>query len=360
MTADAVGGVWTYALELARALEPYGTEVTLAVMGPGSSPDQRQEAARVPNVVLRESGFALEWMDNPWAEVERAGHWLLELAGAARAEIIHLNGYVHAALPWAAPVLVAAHSCVWSWWSAVHGSAAPPAGAEYRRQVARGLAAADLVVAPTAAMWRSLEAHYGGVARGRVIPNARAARGFAPASTKQPRIFAAGRAWDAAKNLALLDAAAPQVRWPVLLAGDCQHPGGTTASFANVRCLGKLDTRAMRQHLAASAIYALPARYEPFGLSALEAGLCGCALVLGDIPSLREVWAEAAVYVDPDDAPALARTLNDLITDERRRTEMGRQALARALEYTPASMAERYVEAYAFCLARHSPEEVAA
>ena len=360
MTADAVGGVWTYALELARALEPHGTEVTLAVMGPGPSPDQRQEATRVPNVVLHESGYALEWMDRPWAEVEQAGEWLLALAGAAKAEIIHLNGYVHAALPWDAPVLVAAHSCVWSWWSAVHGSAAPPACAEYQRRVACGLAAADLVAAPTAAMLRALEAHYGEVTRGRVIPNARAAQGFAPAPTKQPQIFAAGRAWDAAKNLALLDAAAPQVRWPVLLAGECRHPGGTTASFANVRCLGKLAAPAMREHYAASAIYALPARYEPFGLSALEAGLCGCALVLGDIPSLREVWGEAAVYADPGDAPALARTLDALITDARRRAEMGRRARARASEYTPASMAGRYLQAYEFCLARHSREELAA
>ena len=107
MTADAVGGVWTYALELARALEPHGTEVTLAVLGPGPSPGQRREAARRSNVVLREHGGALEWMDHPWAEVERAGDWLLELAGAAGAEAIHLNGYVHAAWPWEAPVLVA-------------------------------------------------------------------------------------------------------------------------------------------------------------------------------------------------------------------------------------------------------------
>ena len=34
----------------------------------------------------------------------------------------------------------------------------------------------------------------------------------------------------------------------------------------------------------------LPARYEPFGLSILEAALSGCALVLGDLPSLRELW----------------------------------------------------------------------
>ena len=33
MTADTVGGVWTYALELAGALAPHGVEVALATMG---------------------------------------------------------------------------------------------------------------------------------------------------------------------------------------------------------------------------------------------------------------------------------------------------------------------------------------
>ena len=360
MTADAVGGVWTYALELARALEPHGTVVTLAIMGPGPSSDQRAEAALQPNVVLCEGGYALEWMDDPWADVERAGDWLLNLAAVSDPELIHLNGYVHAALPWDAPVLVVAHSCVWSWWTAVHGAAVPRACTEYQRRVARGLAAAALVVAPTAAMLRDLEQHYGTIRHQRVIANARTPRGFAAATAKQPQIFSAGRAWDPAKNLALLDAAAPQVRWPVFVAGDCRHPEGTTVSFPNVRCLGKLDTAAMRRHLAESAVYALPARYEPFGLSALEAGLCGCALVLGDIPSLREVWGDAAVYVDPADAPALARALNALGADENARAELGRRARARARGYTPSAMAERYLAAYRFCLARQPSEEMAA
>ena len=38
MTADTVGGVWTYALELARALAGFGVETTLAVMGGRACP----------------------------------------------------------------------------------------------------------------------------------------------------------------------------------------------------------------------------------------------------------------------------------------------------------------------------------
>ena len=358
MTADAVGGVWTYALELARALGTHGTKVALAVMGPSPSPSQRAEAASLPNVTLYEGGYALEWMDDPWREVERAGQWLLDLADRFSPDVIHLNGYVHAALPWGRPVLVAAHSCVFSWWFAVYGELPPPQHDEYRQRVRAGLAAADLVVAPTAAMLGALEQHYGRIAQGWVIHNARDFDGFNPAP-KLPKIFAAGRAWDQAKNLALLNAAAPRVGWPVSLAGDCQHPGGGSLRFANLQCLGKLPADAMRSQLAESAVYALPARYEPFGLSALEAGLCGCALVLGNVPSLREVWGDAATFVEPDDADGLVAALNRLIADNDWRREMGRRARTRALGYTLSEMAEQYLAAYRLCQEQNSLEAAA-
>jgi glycosyltransferase involved in cell wall biosynthesis len=93
-------------------------------------------------------------------------------------------------------------------------------------------------------------------------------------------------------------------------------------------------------------IYALPARYEPFGLSALEAGLAACALVLGDIPSLREVWDDAALFVPPGDAEALAAALNGLISDTPRRRALASRARLRALQFTPRRMATAYLQAY--------------
>jgi glycosyltransferase involved in cell wall biosynthesis len=151
--------------------------------------------------------------------------------------------------------------------------------AEYRRRVLEGLNAADIVVAPTAAMLDSLGENYGWRGEGRVIWNARDPQLFSPAK-KREVIFSAGRLWDDAKNLAALEAAAPEVTWPIEVAGDAAHPNGTQLQFRNVRALGKLPGDQLVERLATSAIYALPARYEPFGLSALEAALSGCALVL--------------------------------------------------------------------------------
>ena len=125
MTADGVGGVWPYALDLASALEARGVSATLAVMGPPLAADQIAEA-RGRGVTAIEGGFRLEWMDDPWDDVAAAGEWLLALERQVSPDVVHLNGYCHAALPWSAPAVVVGHSCVRSWWRAVHGEDAPP------------------------------------------------------------------------------------------------------------------------------------------------------------------------------------------------------------------------------------------
>lgn len=104
-----------------------------------------------------------------------------------------------------------------------------------------------------------------------------------------------------------------------------------------------MSQRALAQWYAHAAIYALPARYEPFGLSALEAGLSGCALVLGDIPSLREIWGDAALFVPPDDA-ALHAVLMELIGDAAQREQLGWRA--RALQFSAQHMADARVRQF--------------
>jgi glycosyltransferase involved in cell wall biosynthesis len=278
----------------------------------------------------------------------------LELEAHFRPDVIHLNNYCHGALPWSAPAIVVGHSCVLSWWQAVKGVPAPAGWDRYRKEVRRGLQAANRVVTPTAAMLASLLRLYGPLPPSRVIPNGRSPAAFQPAD-KEEFVFSAGRLWDAGKNIALLEQVAPDLTWPVFLAGEeqPQHAGAAPANESLVpytRRLGRLPATELAGWLARAAIYTLPARYEPFGLSVLEAGLSGCALVLGDIPSLRELWQDAAVFVAPDDPSALWRTLNLLIESAPRRAQLGARARARALAFSDNRMADCYLATYAAAL----------
>jgi glycosyltransferase involved in cell wall biosynthesis len=352
MTADAVGGVWTYALELARGLCATGTEVLLAVIGPEPTADQRAEAIAIPGLALVVPHLELEWQDRAGPLPAAARQRLVGLAEAFRPDLVHCNGFREAAAGFRAPVLVVAHSCVRSWWRACRGDAPPAEWDDYARGVRSGLARATAVAAPTAAFLADFAAAWGSLRRPRIVPN-----GLdldpPPVARRRPVILAAGRLWDEAKNVRALAEIAPALPWPVLLAGDALDEG----SESTVQWLGRLPRPELHRLMGEAAIFVAPARYEPFGLAALEAARAGCALVLGKIASLVEIWDGAARFVPPDDPAALRRTLLDLIDDEEALLRLQEAAQERAALYSRRRMAEAYQALYAEILSHHPTAE---
>jgi glycosyltransferase involved in cell wall biosynthesis len=331
MTADTVGGVWSYAVDLAGALEGAGVETHVATMG--RLPDNAQRASVER---LYASSYALEWEDDPWEDVDRAGAWLLELADEIEPDLVHLNGFAHGSLPWPAPVIVAAHSDVVSWWWAVHGEQPPQRYDRYRSAVEAGLRAAHAVVGPTRAVLHDLRRHYRFDRPRFVVPNSRAAQPLE--CPKVPFVLGLGRFWDEAKNVEALERARAGSPWPIVVAGD-----GTS--------LGKLDAGDVSSLLARAAIFASPAHYEPFGLAILEAALAGCALVLADLPSLREVWGDAALFTPPGDDDSFVSALRRLERDDALRRELAQRARRRARRYAPERTRDGYLAVYQRVLA---------
>jgi glycosyltransferase involved in cell wall biosynthesis len=346
MTADCLGGVWDHALTLAGELGRRGHRVDLAVLGGPLAADQRDRAASVPGLTLFDSVWGLEWMPDRGDDVAASGDWLLRLEQERQPDLVHVNGYAHAALAFRAPVLCAAHSCVVGWFAAVRGAEPPAAFDSYRDGVEAGLAAAGLVVAPSRAMAAELAFHHGHGGPVTVIPNGVDPQGHR-VGPKDLHVLSAGRVWDAAKNMHSLDAVAPGLAAPVLVAGEGCGPDGVGARLTHARALGRLPAEAMREAYARASVFCLPALYEPFGIAALEAALSGCALVLGDIPSQRELWGEAALLVPPGDGEALRRALNGLLCDPGRRADLAAAAAIRARRYTASAMADGYLDAYA-------------
>jgi glycogen(starch) synthase len=342
MTADVVGGVWNYALQLAEGSADRGVNVALATMGRIPSSSQREQIKVLPNVDLYESSYRLEWMEEPWDDLARAGRWLLRLDQQLRPDIIHLNGYAHGALPWAAPVCTVAHSCVLTWWNAVHDEPAPDCWSRYRAVVAAGIGLSDHLVAPSSTMLRMLRTVYGRLPASSVINNGISPDRFRPAE-KWPMVFTAGRLWDKAKNIDAVMQCAATLPWRFVIAGEGDLPH---QAAKNVSLIGKVSPDVVAHHMAIASIYCLPARYEPFGLSVLEAALSGCALVLGDIPSLRELWNGVAIFVPPDDCGLLERKLRELMEDDASRTTLGEMARQRAGSFTAKRMAASYFDLY--------------
>jgi len=374
MTGDTVGGVWTYATDLARSLGELGIHTHLATMGRPLDRNQWLEASQIPGLIIHESTWKLEWMEDPWESVDASCSWLLDLERELSPDLIHLNTYAHGNLPWNAPVLMVGHSCVLSWWRAVKKSEAPGRLNRYRRRVKEGLQAADRVIGVSRFMLEQLSHDYGPFRHSEVIYNARhltqeppghvvmASESCAENSTERPAekknlIFSMGRLWDEGKNVDALIHAAPALRWPVSIAGEDR--GLLGKSHENVRLLGKLTPQEVFTWLRQASVFVMPSRYEPFGLSVLEAALSGCALILSDIPTFREVWGESALYIDPESPDHIHQQIKRLTNDRELCREMAVRALHRSGHYHPQQTRDQYLRHYRELLNADQPGETA-
>ena len=342
LVTDAVGGVWIYSLELARALKPLGIETLLAVMGPSPTRAQRDEAA---DFELIDTALPLEWLDTTPQEIVSAGRALARMAKSEGVDIIQTSSAaLLAGADMALPSVAVQHSCLASWWAAVKRTSCP-AEFDWRRQlVGQGLANASAIVAPSLAFAAETSRIYdvpvACVHNGR---RSRPARDVPPAEF----VFTAGRLWDEGKNIAALDRAARRLHVPVQAAGPCEGPNGTRINLAHVEALGTLGDTRLSAIYGARPLYVSPALYEPFGLSVLEAAQAGCALLLSDIPTHREIWSGAAIFVPPQDDRAIAAAITALLNDPLERDQMGQCARARAQHFRPERMARGMAGIYA-------------
>ena len=348
ITTDAVGGVWTYSLDLARGLARLDIGVVLAVMGPSPSAAQKKMARAVPDLRLIDTGLPLDWLAPDADSLAAAGAAIAKLAAKEQVDLVQLNApALAAAAGFAMPVIAVLHSCVATWWDQVHGPDTPlPADFAWRTECVRaGLAAADIVVTPTNSFGALVQRCYGLKEAPRTVYNGRSPLSL---STQAPHdfIFTAGRLWDQGKNMRALDQAAATIGVPVHAAGPLQGPHGERVAFDHLNSLGNLDEPSMSRWLSARPVYASPALYEPCGLSVLEAAGAGCSLILADIPTFRELWEEIAIFVDPNDPAAFAQACNDLVCDDFERAVIGRAAMERAEYFTPDAMAAQMATLY--------------
>ena len=311
VTTDAVGGVWRYAVDLAGGLAARGIGTVLAVLGPPASAAQRTEAEAIPNLRLVQTGLPLDWMADGPADLAHASSRLSALAALTGVHGVHLHapalvGAVH----WPVPVVAVAHSCVGTWWSAVRGGPMPDDLRWQADATAAGLRTAAAVIAPTAAHAAAVQAAYG-LSTIQVVHNGRDP-GPLPPVPRQRAVLTAGRLWDDGKGIAALDQAAAGLGTPVRAAGATQGPHGEVRAFTNLDLLGALDQPGMAAAYAGATVFASMALYEPFGLAVLEAAQAGMALVLSNLPSFRELWDGAALFVaDPAILqPALRQALD--------------------------------------------------
>lgn len=234
---------------------------------------------------------------------------------------------------------------------------------------------ADAIVAPSETTRRDLIEAFRlppeRAARIAVIPEAADER-FRPlekpVEPAAPVILFVGRR-DPYKNLPLLveafarvRAALPEARLRVIGPPDPRYPEAEARALAlgvagAVDWSGHVAFSALVAAYQRAAVFAMPSRYEGFGLPALEAMACGTPVVCSNAASLPEVVGDAALAVPPDDVAAFAEALRRVLADPVLAGELRARGLARARQFSWSRAAKATLEVYARAAAIREGEE---
>ncbi len=357
VTADTFSGVWTYSRELVSGLVTHGAQVTLVSCGEIPLPHQTAWMEGLHGLEYHPTAFRLDWMQEGEHDFDAAQDCLCAVVRDTRPDFLHLNQLSFGALPVATPRLVVAHGDLVTWWLSIHGHE-PAASAWvkwYRETIIAGLQRAEGVVTTSRWMEDMLRTAYGNVFEGYVIPPGRNPIYFNPFVAKEESVLAIGRLWDTGKQVALLTQ--HKHRLPVCIVGaDSPIPTPSLPIRADVRVStgeheisvkGAQTESQLRSLYSKSTIFAATSRYEPTGLASIEAAFSRCALVANDTEVYRELWGDAALYFERNNAESLSEVLMQLDEDRELTRLYGTRAYNRARErFTARRMVDDYLRLY--------------
>jgi len=358
VTADTLSGVWTYTQELVTGLVSSGVRVTLVSIGDIPLPEQTSWMDNLPGLDYRPTAFRLDWMADGEQDFKDSSTYLSALIKELKPDLLHLNQLGYGSLPVKTPRIVVAHGDLISWWKAVHGH--EPGESRwlrwYRNAVTEGVLRADVVVGSSVWMLESVRNLYTRPRRDTVVYNGRNPVSFNPYVSKNDSVLAVGRLLDAGKQVSLLTQHTHPL--PVCIVNsDEPVPEPNVFISADVKleahesCVslkGAQTPAQLRMLYSRAAIFAATSRYEPLGLTALEAALSRCAIVANDIPLFRELWGDAAIYFQANDAASLAAVIRRLHDQRDLCRGYAARAYQRAREcFTAKRMVDDYLRLYA-------------
>lgn len=350
LTTETSKRVWSFTHALCDELLYRGHQVAVVSFGRQVSHEQQAWITAQNSIYGRSFEFVashapLEWMENNEFVLTQGAAALHHVARDFKPDLLHSSQFCYGALTLDVPKVITAHTDVFSWIEACRGRKPEPTRwlRQYRTLVTHGLANADAIVSPSRWMATSLARHGATLPASYVIREGRGLTAAPQSSLRTLQAVTTGRMWDETKNIRMLQDVLTPIS--IYVAGERKHHQAVAPrQIGKAILLGGLSESALLSLYERSAIYIDCSVYEPSGMDALEAALCGCAVVADDIPPVRELWGDAAIYYR--DARELSSILHRLNRNSQELAELQRRATHRAASLNPQRMADGYEAIY--------------
>jgi glycosyltransferase involved in cell wall biosynthesis len=350
LTTENFGNTWTFARALCDELLCRGHQIALVSFGRRPSHEQQawvaaQSSAFGESFRFVASNAPLESMENNEFVLTQGAGVLHHVARDFAPDLLHSSQFCYGALTLDIPKLITAHTDLFSWLEACRGCKPELTRwvRQYKTLITHGVNSADAVVSPTRSMAASLARFFPTLPASYVIRHGRALAAAPDSHLRTLQAVTAGQLWDETKDIRMLQDVLSPI--PIYIAGERKHHDAVAPrQLGKAVLLGALPEFSLLSLYARTSLYIDTSVYEPSGLDALEAALCGCAVVANDIPSTREIWGDAAIYFHgPRELSSVLYRLN---RNSEELTEMQRRAFERATTLNPQRTADGYEEIY--------------
>lgn len=92
--------------------------------------------------------------------------------------------------------------------------------------------------------------------------------------------------------------------------------------------------------------YVFPTLSEGFGIPGLNAMASGLPVICSDIPTLKEIYGNAAFYFDPEDPADIANKIISVLIDDKTRTDLVKKGSEQVKKYSWRKMAQETLKVY--------------
>lgn len=113
-----------------------------------------------------------------------------------------------------------------------------------------------------------------------------------------------------------------------------------------IKIIGYQEPAKLAKVFASARAYIFPSLSEGFGIPGLNAMAAGVPVIASKIPTLREIYQDAAVYFDPKDSKDIAQTISTVLNSSKKRQELIERGQKQVKKYSWLEMAKETLSVY--------------